>query len=79
MIILENTDIALRIKRIIETQGIKQKFIAQKLNLSAKAFNDILNGRKVFRVEFVLPICEALKITPNDFFGFNSEYHDERR
>lgn len=41
MIILENA-ITSRIKSIIEAQGVKQKAIAQRLNITAKAFSDML-------------------------------------
>ena len=58
------------VKRIIEERGIKQSFIAQKIGMHPKTFNALLNGRKVFDVIYVVPICEALGISPNELLGF---------
>lgn len=59
-----------RIREIIRDKGLKQNAVAEKSGFSPKAFNDLLMGRKTFKVEYITPICEALGVTPNDIYGF---------
>lgn len=58
------------VKKIIEDRGLKQSYVAQKIGLHPKTFNALLNGRKTFDVVYVVPICKALGITPNQLLGF---------
>lgn len=64
--------IAAKVSVIIKEKGFKQCAIANKAGFSARELNDIICGRKVFRADYVIPICYALGITPNDLFGINS-------
>lgn len=63
---------ATNVKKIIESRGLKQSYIAEKVGLNPKTFNALLNGRKTFDVSFVVPICRALDITPNQLLGFET-------
>ncbi len=65
-------DTAIRVGIIIKEKGLKQCAIANKAGFSARELNDILCGRKVFRADHVLPICNALGVTPNDLFGITT-------
>lgn len=56
------------IRRIIENKGYKQKFIAEKAGFTEQQFSDLLSGRKSFSVTYVMPICKALDVNPNDLF-----------
>lgn len=58
------------VKKIIESRGLKQNYVAQQIGLHPKTFNALLNGRKTFDVVYVVPICNALGITPNQLLGF---------
>lgn len=58
-----------KIGAIIKEKGFKQCAIANKAGFSARELNDLICGRKVFRADYVIPICCALDITPNDLFG----------
>lgn len=60
---------AIKVGAIIKEKGFKQCAIANKAGFSARELNDILCGRKVFRADYVIPICDALGVTPNDLFG----------
>lgn len=59
------------IKSIIKSNGLKQKYVAEKAGLTPQDFSDILNGRKRFEINYVVNICNTLGITPNELFGFN--------
>ena len=63
---------ATNVKKIIESRGLKQSYIAEKVGLNPKTFNALLNGRKTFDVSSVVPICRALDITPNQLLGFET-------
>lgn len=57
---------------LIKEKGYKQCAIAQKAGFSARELNDLINGRKTFKADYVLKICKALDITPNELFGISS-------
>lgn len=65
-------DIISIIREIIKDKGYKQCVVAEKAGFSPQDFSNILCGRKVFKVEYVEPICIALEVTPNDLFGVKS-------
>ena len=62
-IFVENT------KKIIQRKGYKQKYVAQKMNISDSKLSDILNYRKKIDVEIVSMLCDALDVKPNVLFG----------
>ncbi len=61
-----------RVRTIIREKGLKQNAVAEKAGFSPKSFNDLLMGRKTFKVEYITPICEVLGVTPNDLYGFET-------
>lgn len=63
---------AKKLDSIIKEKGYKQCAIAKKAGFTPKDFNNILCGRKLFKTDYVVPICDALGITPNDLFGIKS-------
>jgi transcriptional regulator with XRE-family HTH domain len=56
------------IKRIINEKGLKQKFVAEKACFTEQEFSNLLSGRKRFDVTYVIPICKALDVNPNELF-----------
>ncbi|NLZ45377.1 MAG: helix-turn-helix transcriptional regulator [Clostridiales bacterium] len=58
----------INIKRILRTNGTTQKFVAEKAGFTERSFSDLLNGRKVFRSEYVPKICKSLDCQPNDLY-----------
>lgn len=60
------------IRKIINDKGLKHKYVAEKAGLKPQDFSNMLNNRKEFKTAYVVPVCNALGITPNDFFGITS-------
>lgn len=59
---------AVKTKFIIESRGLKQKYVAEKAGFTPADFNNLLCGRKLFKADYVIPICNALGVTPNELF-----------
>lgn len=55
-----------KVKRLIQDKGLKQKYIAEQAGLTEQQLSDILNGRKRLQVEYIMPICSAIGISPNE-------------
>lgn len=68
---------AAKVGAIIKEKGFKQCAIANKAGFSARELNDIICGRKVFRADYVIPICHALGIAPNDLYGIKTNEKHE--
>lgn len=66
-IVIEN------IKTIIKENGLKQRYVAEKAGFTESEFSNMLNGRKMFRTEYVTLVCNALGVQPNDLFSWNSK------
>ncbi len=49
-----------KIKAIIVDKGLTQKIVAEKMGISAKALNDMLNGKRDFRLSHLQKLHEAL-------------------
>lgn len=57
------------IRKFISDKGLKQKYVAEKAGFNPQDFSNMLNHRKEFKTAYVVPVCNALSITPNDLFG----------
>lgn len=57
------------VKRYIVEKGLKQKYVAECMEMTPQSFCDMLNGRKEFKIEYVAPICNILGVTANDLFA----------
>lgn len=66
-IVIEN------IKSIIKENGLKQRYVAEKAGFTESEFSNMLNGRKMFRTEYVNLVCNALGVQPNDLFSWNNK------
>ncbi len=62
-----------KVKQEIENKGLKQSYVAQKIGMNPKTFNGLLNGRKTFDVNYLVPICKAIGLSPNELLGFSKE------
>lgn len=65
--------IGTKLYSIRKKMGLTQAEVAEKANLSDRTYADIERGSVNMRVETILRICEALKITPNDIFVSDKE------
>lgn len=72
-------DIPIRIRKLISEKGLMQKYVAKKAGLTSDELSRILCGRKILKIEHIVPICNALDVTPDDLFGFSPEQHTERK
>jgi len=61
------------VKRCIADKGLKQKYIAERMNMSQQDFSNLLNGRKEFKIEYVAPVCRILGISANELFNEKSK------
>ena len=62
------------IKRLISEKGMKQGVVAERAGFTPQEFSHILNGRrKLLRVEYVIPIAEALGVEANDLYADPAE------
>lgn len=49
-------------KKFLDENGFKQKFIAQKAQITESAMSDILTGRRKCSLEEYVNICQVLKM-----------------
>ena len=61
-------DIISAIKQIISAKGMKQCVVAERAGFSEAELSNILNGRKLLRIEHIPRVASALGIEPNDLF-----------
>ncbi|MCK9467562.1 MAG: helix-turn-helix domain-containing protein [Candidatus Absconditabacterales bacterium] len=67
-----NNNLRLAIKRYLNANGIKQRFLAEKADIPEKRLSFILTGRIQMRVEDYVDICKALNVSL-DYFKNRSE------
>ena len=51
------------IRRLIRTKGLKQTFVAEQAGLTDQQLTDILNNRRLLRVEHLEPLARVLSVT----------------
>ncbi len=54
------------IKNIIEQRGYKKKVIAEKMGYKENQFSDLLNGRRIVRLDDIIKLCDLLEVQPNE-------------
>ncbi|MCM1219470.1 MAG: helix-turn-helix domain-containing protein [Lachnospiraceae bacterium] len=50
-------------RRLIRAKGLKQTFVAEKAGFTDQQLTDILNNRRLLRVEHLEPLARALGVT----------------
>lgn len=69
-----HTTILSQISRISsKSKGLKQSFVAEQAGLTSQSFSDILNNRKLLRVEHLPELADALGVEIEDFFRKKSK------
>lgn len=63
--------IVCRINSLIKEKGMKQCVVAERAGFTANELSQILNKRKLLRVEHIEPIAKALGVEPNDLYGIS--------
>lgn len=59
------------IKHLIKKKGMKHCAVAEKTDLSVKAFSDIMHGRKILKVEYIPRFAMALDVSIEELFKEN--------
>jgi len=68
-----NSPVAENIVRLIDESGMKQLAVAERAGYSPQTFNEMLNGRRLIRINDVKNIAKALHVTPNELYGIKTE------
>lgn len=71
--IITYSNIITNIKKLIKNKGLKQSFVAKQAGFNSQSFSDILNGRKLLRVEHLPELADALGVEIEDFFRKKSK------
>ena len=74
MLIFDLNMIGDKLYNIRKGKGLSRAEIAECAGLSERTYADIERGSVNMRIKTVLSICEALKITPNEIFMYESNY-----
>lgn len=51
------------IRRLIRSKGLKQTFVAEQAGFTDQQLTDILNNRRLLRVEHLEPLARVLGVT----------------
>lgn len=65
--------VAVGIENIIKEKGFIQAAIAAKSGFSEQQFSDMLNGRKVIRADFMVPIAKAMGVSVQEIYDAGSD------
>ena len=71
--IITYSNIITNIKKLIKNKGLKQSFVAKQAGFNSQSFSDILNGRKLLRVEHLPELADALEVEIEGFFRKKSK------
>ena len=55
-----------KLKQILKDKGITQTYVASKVNMSIKSFNDLVNGKVAAKVEIMSKVADVLKVNMSD-------------
>lgn len=56
------------IKSEIQNRGMKQGVVAERSGFSDQEFSNMMNGRKLVKVEYIPAIASAIGVSANDLF-----------
>lgn len=79
MLIFDLQVIGQNLLRYRKAAGLTQEELAEAANLSVRAYADIERGSVSARVDSLLKICDALRITPNDILTNHSTDAEQLR
>ena len=76
---MSENNVVINAKKAIIASGLKQKVVAERMNISYKKLSNILTGRKMVDANIVISLCRALDVSPNELFGYNTSAQGRRR
>ena len=62
----------LQLKRLVKEKGLSVAEFARAIEVTAPAAYVLLRERRQMRLDTIEKICAALKITPNELFGYET-------
>lgn len=65
-----NTPVSENVERIIREKGMKQNSVAERAGYTPKELSDMLNGRKIIKVNDAPRLANALGVGISDLFRF---------
>ena len=72
MLIYNLNTIGRNLYKVRKAKGLTQAEVAEKADLADRTYADIERGNTVMRIDTLLKICTALRITPNEILVDNS-------
>lgn len=72
MLISDLNIIGNNLYKVRKAKGLTQAEVAEKAELSDRTYADIERGSVTMRIDSLLKICAALRITPNDILVDNN-------
>lgn len=64
------TPISENLRNILNTRGLKQKYLAMRTGLNEGQISNLLNGRKTIDEPIIISLAEALDVDFNTLFGY---------
>lgn len=64
-------DLHFKIRKIREWRGYSQEYMAEKLNISVRAYGNIENGKTSIKIERLDSICSLLSISIEELLYFS--------
>lgn len=68
-----NEPVAGNIERIIREKGLKKCVVALKAGLTGQELSDVLNGRRIIKVNEVPRVAKALDVSLSELFALEME------
>lgn len=63
-----NNPVVSNIPKLIERKGMKQRAVAESVDLTPQAFCDVLNGRRLLKISEVNGIAKTLGVDVGELF-----------
>lgn len=61
------------IKKVLDEQGRKNKYLAQKVKISESYLSNIVKGKNIPSVELALKIANAINVPVDQLFSYSEE------
>lgn len=61
------------VKKYMQENGVRQSFLAEKMNYTPKKFSELLNGRALMRIEDLEKICEYFGVPASLFIQISTD------
>ena len=66
---MNDADVSGRMRDLIKARGMNQTAVAQKAGFTRQQFNDMLQGRKIIRADYLPVIAKVMGVAVSDFFA----------